>query len=201
MTKTKHKHRILPGHRGGVYIEGNVVELTITQHAMWHFAEWQLHGEVEDMVAWKGLAGMITKEEAIRLIQQETCQKVGQLNRGKTKEAGFKIGVNGTEKKVAWWNERPEKKQERYNKMREGIKDPSAGGRRTKAERTGIFAPGVTTFETCSKGGKIGSKNTNSQLWEDPLHPELGAHHFARLQAIQRSNNLPHSKENRRKIL
>jgi hypothetical protein len=49
-------------------------------------------------------------------------------------------------------------------------------------------------------GGKKGSANTNSQLWEDPLHPELGAHHFNRLAAVQRSNNLPHSKENRRKI-
>jgi hypothetical protein len=200
MKRTKHKHRILPGHRGGTYDEGNVVELTITQHAMWHFAEWQLHREVEDMVAWKGLAGMITKEEAIRLIQQETCRETGFSNRGKTKDAGFKIGVNGTEKKAAWWDARPEKRRERYEKMRAGLKDPSAGGKRTKLEGKGIFAPGVTSFETCSKGGKTGSKNTNSQLWEDPLHPELGAHHFNRLAAVQRSNNLPHSKENRRKI-
>jgi hypothetical protein len=193
---TKHKHRVIPGHRGGKYEDGNVVELSITQHAMWHFAEWQLHGHVEDMVAWKGLAGMISKEEAIRLIQQETCRKVGQANKGKK---GTNIGRFGTEKKVAFWNANPELKRQRYEKMRAGVKDSGAGGRRTRIERTGIFAPGVTTFETCSAGGKKGSANTNSQLWEDPLHPELGAHHFATLQRLQRANNLPCSKENRRK--
>lgn len=191
MKRTKHKHRIIPGHRGGTYAEGNVIELSITQHAMWHFAEWQLHREVEDMVAWKGLAGMITKEEAIRLIQEETCRKTGQSNRGKTKAKGFKLGINGTEKKVAWWNAHPEKKTERSRKA--GSASKGVSGNR----RNGALA---LTFEQRSIAGKTGSKNTNSQLWEDPLHPELGAHHFNRLQAIQRSNNLPHSKENRRKV-
>ena len=36
----KHKHRIVPGYEGGKYVEENVVKLTPTQHAMWHFAEW-----------------------------------------------------------------------------------------------------------------------------------------------------------------
>jgi hypothetical protein len=193
---TKHKHRIIPGHRGGKYEDGNVVELTITQHAMWHFAEWQFHGKIEDMVAWKGLAGMITKEEAIQLIQQETCRKVGKMNKGKK---GTNIGRFGTEKKVAFWNANPELKQERTRRMLAGRTDLGAGGRKIKMEQRGIFDSNVVTFETCSAGGKKGSSTTNSQLWEDPLHPELGAHHFATLQRLQRANNFPCSKENRRK--
>ena len=32
---------------------------------MWHFAEWQRKGNKEDWLAWKGLAGFVTKEEII----------------------------------------------------------------------------------------------------------------------------------------
>jgi hypothetical protein len=57
---------------GGEYIEGNVIEVEVTQcdrqtanHIMWHFANWQLWGKEEDKLAWKGLAGYIGKEEII----------------------------------------------------------------------------------------------------------------------------------------
>ena len=49
-------------------------------------------------------------------------------------------------------------------------------------------------------GGKKGSANTNSQLWEDPDHPELGAHHFQRLAKLQRQHNYPSGKSYRRKV-
>lgn len=199
MKKTIHKHRVVPGHRGGEYTEGNVVEVTITQHAMWHFAEWKLHGRLEDELAWKGLAGMIQKEEIIQTIQRETCRKVGRANKGKSK-ANSNIGVFGTEKKLAWWDARPEKKRERYEKMRAGVKDPSKGGLRTKREGKGIFSEGIVTFETCSEGGKKGSQITNSTRWEDPDHLELGAHHFNVLKKLQREKGYPSGKENRRKV-
>ena len=62
----RHKHRILPGHVGGTYVEGNVVSVSVTQHTMWHFANWQLWGREEDRLAWRGLAGIVGKEEIIR---------------------------------------------------------------------------------------------------------------------------------------
>jgi len=62
----KHKHRINPGYKGGNYSEGNVVKVSVTQHAMWHFANWQLWGNQEDLLAWKGLSGQIGEEEIIR---------------------------------------------------------------------------------------------------------------------------------------
>lgn len=68
----KHKHRIVPGHRGGEYVEGNVIVVEVTEcnqqtanHAMWHYAEWRLWGKAEDQLAWKGLAGHYDKEEVI----------------------------------------------------------------------------------------------------------------------------------------
>jgi len=60
----RHKHRVLPGHMGGEYVEGNVIVLSVTQHAMWHFANWKLYQKWEDNVAWRALAGLINSEEA-----------------------------------------------------------------------------------------------------------------------------------------
>jgi hypothetical protein len=72
----KHKHRIVPGHRGGEYVEGNVLEVEIVEcdqqtssHAMWHYAEWRLWGDGRDREAWQGLAGFKGKEEIIRALQ------------------------------------------------------------------------------------------------------------------------------------
>ena len=44
---------------GGTYCEENVVVVSITQHAMWHYANWQLYGKWQDNVAWRGLAGLM----------------------------------------------------------------------------------------------------------------------------------------------
>jgi len=60
----RHKHRIKPGYEGGEYKEGNVVVLSPTQHAMWHFAEWQRKQNMEDFIAWRAISGLISTEEA-----------------------------------------------------------------------------------------------------------------------------------------
>ena len=72
-----HKHRIKPGHEGGVYEDGNVVLLTPTRHAMWHFAEWQRKGKWEDRVAWRALAGLASKEEVVAAVLSEAGKKGG----------------------------------------------------------------------------------------------------------------------------
>lgn len=115
----KHKHRRIPGHQGGKYDSGNVVicdnsvcDREVAIHPMWHFANWQLYGKIEDYLAWRGLTGMIGKEEIIRQVQAETCRKVGKANKGKNKD-NSDIGCFGTEKKKQWWDERPDLKQKR----------------------------------------------------------------------------------------
>ena len=67
-----HKHHIVPRYEGGSDFAENIVELTVTQHAMWHFAEWQRKGLWQDKIAWQGLAGIIGKEEAISLAIKES---------------------------------------------------------------------------------------------------------------------------------
>ena len=71
----KHKHRIKPGYEGGEYKEGNVVVLSPTQHAMWHFAEWQRKGNWEDKLAWRALSGSVGKEDIIQTLLSESGRR------------------------------------------------------------------------------------------------------------------------------
>ena len=52
-----HKHHIVPKHRGGSDDPSNIVEVSINQHIMFHFCEYQLHRDVRDKLAYKGLSG------------------------------------------------------------------------------------------------------------------------------------------------
>jgi hypothetical protein len=91
----KHKHHIIPQYEGGPDNPSNLVELTVTQHAMWHFAEWQRKGSKEDFLAWKGLTGAMKMDEmAIELM------KIGGSKGGKStgKLLGEKYGpITGPE--------------------------------------------------------------------------------------------------------
>jgi hypothetical protein len=60
-----HKHHITPKYRGGTDDSSNLVEVTVTQHAMFHYCNWQLWGDKRDWLAWKGLTGEISQEERI----------------------------------------------------------------------------------------------------------------------------------------
>lgn len=48
--------------------------------------------------------------------------------------------------------------------------------------------------------GVTRANNFHKELYEDPDHPELGAHHLFTLKKIQRQNGLSTGKENRRKV-
>jgi len=67
-----HKHHIVPRYEGGSDFAENIVELTITQHAMWHFAEWKRKGRWEDERAWRGLASLDTRAEHRMKVAQES---------------------------------------------------------------------------------------------------------------------------------
>ena len=58
-----HKHHIVPRYKGGSDDPENLVEVSITQHAMYHFCNYRLWGNVEDYVAWRGLSGQISESE------------------------------------------------------------------------------------------------------------------------------------------
>ena len=61
----KHKHHIVPKHMGGTDDPSNLVELTVEEHAEAHRILFETYGRKEDELAWKGLAGIIGKEELV----------------------------------------------------------------------------------------------------------------------------------------
>jgi hypothetical protein len=91
VTTPKHKHHIIPKYEGGSDDSSNLVALSVTQHAMWHFAEWQRKGNKEDKIAWQALAKIIGNEEAIR----QASGIGGSRSKGKKRnpEIGKRIGL------------------------------------------------------------------------------------------------------------
>jgi hypothetical protein len=84
------------------------------------------------------------------------------------------------------------KKQWKNPQHRDSMREVSKRvGQKVFEERKGVFAP-----ENLGKGAKV----TNSTLWVDPDHPELGAHHFNKLSRLQREQGLPYGKGNRVKF-
>tara|TARA_R110000868_G_C10778195_1_gene755299 strand:- start:54 stop:701 length:648 start_codon:yes stop_codon:yes gene_type:complete len=49
---------------GGTDVAENLVEVTVTQHAMYHFCNYQLWRNEEDKIAWRMLGGQISASEA-----------------------------------------------------------------------------------------------------------------------------------------
>ena len=69
MSKTIYQsHHIIPKHAGGTDDPENLVRLTTAEHAKAHRLLYEKYGRKEDELAWKGLAGMIGKEEMIHAI-------------------------------------------------------------------------------------------------------------------------------------
>lgn len=90
-----HMHHIVPRHRGGTNNRSNLVSLTVTQHAMWHYAEWQLNRCEYDKLAWMGLSGMIGKENIIDFINRMPKSQES-INKGReTKRLLFSDPVLG----------------------------------------------------------------------------------------------------------
>lgn len=69
MVAMTHKHHIIPKYRGGTNAKENLVEVSVTQHAMFHYCNWRLWNEKEDWLAWKGLTGEVGKEEIVKAMR------------------------------------------------------------------------------------------------------------------------------------
>jgi hypothetical protein len=79
-----HQHHIVPRHAGGTDQASNMVSLTIEEHAEAHRILYEKYGRWQDEIAWKGLAGMISKQEIIEIMLLKSASKGGRTiaNRG-----------------------------------------------------------------------------------------------------------------------
>ena len=80
----KHKHHLIPKYLDGSDEPQNLVEVSPTQHAMFHYSNWRLWENEQDKIAWKALAGYSTKEEIIHQVISLAGKKGGMV----AKESG-----------------------------------------------------------------------------------------------------------------
>ena len=145
MERLTHKHHITPRYMGGNDDDSNIAKVTVTQHAMFHYANWRLWGNREDYIAWKSLAGFYSKEEVIHQVTITASKKGGNI----TKELG--VGVHGLSKE---------------QRSENGKKGGKLGGEKCKELGKGIHSQTPEERrKLSSEGGKVASKITNSQKW------------------------------------
>jgi hypothetical protein len=161
----KHEHRIVPGHMGGEYVEGNVIEVEIAKcdtqtasHAMWHYANWRLHGKVEDKIAWRALSGLASCEETVREAMAVGGSKTGRLpiwTNGKS-EVRQEEKPEGEE----WRRGRCDSVVERLREYRTGRKD-TPEEREAKSKASKGKPKSDKHRENIKKSAKRGPDNPN----------------------------------------
>jgi hypothetical protein len=80
----KHKHHIKPKHEGGTDDPENLIELSIEEHVEIHRLLYEENGKIQDFLAWKGLAGLMTKEEIVKSLLSYAGKKGGSSGKGVT---------------------------------------------------------------------------------------------------------------------
>jgi hypothetical protein len=156
-----HKHHIIPRYTGGSNEPENLVEVTITQHAMFHFCNYQLSGNEEDRIAWKALSGQITINEAKLEAQVLGCKKSGKKHKenktgifGMTleekREISKKGGKKGSQTQI----------ENNIGIFGMDLKQKSEIGKKAaqtnKENKTGIF--GMTPYQKSEASKKAGQK-------------------------------------------
>jgi hypothetical protein len=133
----KHTHHIIPRHAGGTDDPSNLVELTIEEHAEAHKQLYEQYGRWQDLVAYRGLQGLITEEERIEIMYaarrgggnffygkkhtEETKRKISENRKGK----GTSPKSLETRKKMSENNGRSQLGKEPWNKGKTGVQPKS----------------------------------------------------------------------------
>ena len=52
-------HHITPRHRGGTNDPNNLIELSLVDHCLWHWCEWQRTGDPKDFTSYQIIKGKI----------------------------------------------------------------------------------------------------------------------------------------------
>ena len=112
----KHKHHIIPRHRGGSDDPSNLVEVTINQHIMFHWCEWNRTGSEMDEIAYRMLSGKDNDKEQARLDAIQ-ARKGTALRSEQARQASLRRWKNEEERKrqsertANTWKERRKKRR------------------------------------------------------------------------------------------
>ena len=75
----KHKHHKIPRYMRGSDEPHNLIEVSITQHIMWHFANYKLWGNYQDIIAYKLLANTDASQEKEELRLKRSREAVSKM--------------------------------------------------------------------------------------------------------------------------
>jgi hypothetical protein len=170
---TTHSHHIIPQHAGGTDDPSNLIELTVEEHAEAHRQLYEQHGLIEDMLAWKGLAGLATKAE----IHYELLSKarMGENNPMWGKPApnrGVKRpGVGGRKKGTKWSDEeRAIKMKQRESAEYKSMMREKVWGNTERNEAIGSATRGTTG--SSASGKKWYTDGKVEQYYEEGTQPK-----------------------------
>ena len=142
----KHKHHIIPKHAGGTDDPSNLIELTVEEHAEAHRLLYEQHSNIQDKVAWMGLAKLAPHAELIRILQTEGMKGINNPMYGKpAPNRGIKRpGIGGRKKGTKWSDEERATQMELRSKNGhyDYLKDPN---RAKKISESKKGSKGTTT--------------------------------------------------------
>tara|TARA_R110000868_G_C10786169_1_gene755905 strand:- start:18 stop:854 length:837 start_codon:yes stop_codon:yes gene_type:complete len=112
----RHNHHIIPRYMGGTDDAENLVEVSVTQHAMFHFCNFQLLNNVEDYVAWRGLSGQISEADFLKE-KFIIFGKIGSYRLQEKLKNNLDLKLEIEEKRLKSWNKNKEKYVEKLLKV------------------------------------------------------------------------------------
>jgi hypothetical protein len=93
------RHRIIPRHAGGTYIDSNCTYLTRREHIIAHWLLWKIHGRVGDNNAWRGMKGFPLNPTMLgKNHTEETKRKISEGLEGKPKSEEHKKKISDAKK-------------------------------------------------------------------------------------------------------
>jgi len=79
-----HNHHFVPKHAGGSDDPSNIMRVSVSDHAAFHYERWIITGDEFDKISWKFLVGQIKMSEAKRLAKLEGSRRGGKITFSKS---------------------------------------------------------------------------------------------------------------------
>jgi hypothetical protein len=129
------KHRIIPGHEGGLYEEGNVIKCSFENHKLAHYYRWLSKSNKKDWFAWNLMCGYSSGQ-----VRKEMASYFGKLGGRKTNQIHKERGTNFYSSEFGRNASLKRSKEDKQNWMNELNQQ--------------------LTFEQRSNAGKVGAQKT-----------------------------------------
>jgi len=151
------RHRILPGHVGGTYIDSNCTYLTRREHIIAHWLLWKIHGMQGDNNAWRGMKRLPVIPHMLgKKLSEETKRKIGDAHKDKKLSEETKRKISEARKGEKNPNYGKKHSEETKRKMSESQKSkPKSEEHKRKLRKP---KPKITCPH-CGKEGGVSAMN------------------------------------------